>query len=57
MLEIVQVLSQKTPFAGDIVFNFNGAEETGLQGAHAFITQHPWAKEYSIHTCLQIHLL
>lgn len=43
MLETIRVLS-KSPDAlrHDIVFLFNGAEEVGLMGAHAFITQHPW---------------
>lgn len=43
MLETIRVLTKSaTPLRHDIVFLFNGAEETGLKGSHAFITQHPW---------------
>lgn len=44
MLETVRILAeQEETFEHGIIFLFNGLEETGLQGSHAFITQHPWA--------------
>ncbi|XP_055540788.1 endoplasmic reticulum metallopeptidase 1-like [Wyeomyia smithii] len=46
MLEIIRILSrQPTRNRHSIIFLFNGAEETPLQAAHGFITQHPWAKQ------------
>uniref|UniRef100_A0A182PS58 FXNA-like protease n=1 Tax=Anopheles epiroticus TaxID=199890 RepID=A0A182PS58_9DIPT len=46
MLEILRVLS-RAPERNrhSIVFLFNGAEETPLQAAHGFVSQHPWAGE------------
>ena len=43
MMEIYRVLSQ-SPIKQrhTIIFLFNGSEETGLQAAHAFITQQQW---------------
>ncbi|KAJ4462416.1 putative Endoplasmic reticulum metallopeptidase 1 [Paratrimastix pyriformis] len=44
MMEMLHVLAHRRPALGhDLVFLFNGAEEFGLMGAHAFVTQHPWA--------------
>lgn len=44
LLETLRVLAtQEETFEHGIIFLFNGAEEIGLMGAHAFITQHKWA--------------
>uniref|UniRef100_A0A182W0J6 FXNA-like protease n=1 Tax=Anopheles minimus TaxID=112268 RepID=A0A182W0J6_9DIPT len=46
MLEILRVLSrapERNRHA--IVFLFNGAEETPLQAAHGFVSQHRWTRE------------
>lgn len=44
MLEIMDILI-KSPetVRKNIIFLYNGAEEVGLLGSHAFITQHKWA--------------
>jgi len=43
MADMVKKL-MKDPADVDVIFNFNGAEEVIMQGSHAFITQHKWAK-------------
>lgn len=48
MLETLRAISSEPhPLLGDhaLIFLFNGAEETVLQASHAFVTQHPWAKQ------------
>ncbi|OON19333.1 peptidase, M28 family, partial [Opisthorchis viverrini] len=44
MLEVSRVLATgHTRLLNDVIFLFNGAEESILPASHAFITQHPWA--------------
>ena len=48
MLETLRAISSEPhPLLGDhaLIFLFNGAEETILQASHAFVMQHPWAKQ------------
>lgn len=49
MFEILRKLSTSpVRQRHNIIFLFNGAEETPLQASHGFITQHKWAKECKI---------
>ncbi|EOA19920.1 hypothetical protein CARUB_v10000170mg [Capsella rubella] len=44
MLELARSVSQSAHgFKNSIIFLFNTGEEEGLNGAHSFITQHPWS--------------
>uniref|UniRef100_A0A0K0ECQ0 FXNA-like protease n=1 Tax=Strongyloides stercoralis TaxID=6248 RepID=A0A0K0ECQ0_STRER len=44
MIELLDVLTstRSRPYPIDIIFLFNGAEESSLLASHAFITKHPW---------------
>nr|GMD30213.1 endoplasmic reticulum metallopeptidase 1-like [Ipomoea batatas] len=43
MLELARGLSkQASGFKNSVIFLFNTGEEEGLNGAHSFVTQHPW---------------
>ena len=45
MLEVARlVILADTNLTSDIIFLFNGAEESGLVAAHGFIIQHHWAE-------------
>ena len=50
MLETIRVLatSNKTVLTNDLIFLFNGAEESILVASHGFITSHPWAQAGSV---------
>lgn len=53
MLELARGISQWAHgFKNGIIFLFNTGEEEGLNGAHSFITQHPWSSTI----CLAIDL-
>lgn len=46
MLEVLRVLSKRTvSMKRDIIFLFNGAEETSMQGSYAFMKTHSWAED------------
>ncbi|KAJ3706443.1 hypothetical protein LUZ61_010148 [Rhynchospora tenuis] len=48
MLELARGVSQWAHgFKSGVIFLFNTGEEEGLDGAHSFITQHPWSSTIS----------
>lgn len=49
MLEVLRKLSRSPERPKhNIIFLFNGAEETPLQASHGFITQHKWANKCKV---------
>ena len=48
LLETARALTASAQLQNDIVFLFTDAEETGLLGAHAFMAEHPWAKQVEV---------
>lgn len=56
MLELARAVSQWAHgFKSSVIFLFNTGEEEGLNGAHSFITQHPWSK--SIHLAVDLEAM
>ena len=47
MVDIIRVIvtNKQINLINDVIFLFNGAEESGLLSAHGFITQHAWADD------------
>jgi hypothetical protein len=48
VLEVARILKAEGPFRNPIVFLLTDGEETGLWGAKAFVSEHPWAKEIAV---------
>lgn len=49
LIEIIRaILANQEPLKAPLIFLFNGAEENILQGSHAFITRHKWAKQVHV---------
>lgn len=45
MLETLRALKARPALKNDLIFLFTDAEETGLLGARAFVSEHPWARD------------
>ncbi len=48
LLETMRALRAGPPLRNDIVVLFTDGEEAGLQGAYAFLHQHPWASNVAL---------
>lgn len=45
LLETLRALKAMPALKNDLIFLFTDAEETGLLGARAFVSEHPWSKD------------
>ncbi|MET0626408.1 MAG: M28 family metallopeptidase [Pyrinomonadaceae bacterium] len=48
LLETARVLTAGERLKNDVIFLFTDGEEAGLLGAHAFVNEHPWAKDVGL---------
>jgi hypothetical protein len=48
LLETLRALKSGPPLKNDVIFLFTDGEETGLLGARAFVTEHPWAEDVAL---------
>jgi hypothetical protein len=48
LLETLRALKSGPALNNDVIFLFTDAEEIGLLGAHAFVNEHPWAREVGL---------
>lgn len=48
LLETARALMSEMPFRNTIIFLFTDSEETGSDGAKAFIADHPWARDVRV---------
>lgn len=48
ILETIRVLQETGSLRNDVIILFTDAEELGLLGAQAFMSEHPWAKEVAL---------
>jgi hypothetical protein len=48
LLETLRALKAGPALANDVIFLFTDGEEPGLLGAHAFVAEHPWAKDVGL---------
>lgn len=48
LLETARALHAGPPLRNSVILLFTGPEETGLQGAVAFITEHPWIEDVKL---------
>ncbi|MFC1936678.1 M28 family peptidase [Chloroflexota bacterium] len=48
LMETARALQASPPLRNSVILLFTGPEETGLQGAVAFITEHPWVEDVKL---------
>ena len=48
LLETLRALKTGPPLKNDVIFLFTDGEESGLTGARAFVTEHPWSNDVGV---------